>query len=436
VAHVPDGGGTFAALGGGWYLVSNSERAAGAGGVSVIRFASDGTITEAGQLLGATTLNCSGGVTPWGTYLSCEEFEGGNVWEVDPTGVTPPVRRPLLGTFQHEAACVDPVRQHVYLTEDKSDGCLYRFRPTAYPDLSAGVLEVAIVAPDSTVTWQPVPDPAGAPTPTRKQVAGATVCNGGEGMWYDDGVVYFTTKGDRRVWMYHAATGRIEILYDLAKADADTPLRDVDNCVVSKSGDLFICEDGDNLEICMITPDRYISAFLRLDGVVHNGPAGPSSNETTGVVFDPSGTRMYFAAQRSFGGGAIYEVSGPFRLTRPAAPVTPVNRPVTPPPAEPVATDPPAPTPPAPVAPDTARPVVSVQSLARTLKMRAFLDRGLSVQFAISEPAGIELELRAPGFGVVARQRTTSRSAGSCACGCASARQPCASGCAGVGDAP
>jgi hypothetical protein len=71
-----------------------------------------------------------------------------------------------------------------------------------------------------------------------------------------------------------------------------------------------------------------------------------------------------------------------------------------------VATDPPAPTPPAPVAPDTARPVVSVQSLARTLKMRAFLDRGLSVQFAISEPAGIELELRAPGFGVLARQRT------------------------------
>ena len=38
------------------------------------------------------------------------------------------------------------------------------------------------------------------------------------------------------------------------------------------------------------------------------------------MVFDPSGTRMYFSSQRAFpkskllpGPGAIYEVTGPFR---------------------------------------------------------------------------------------------------------------------------
>jgi hypothetical protein len=39
-----------------------------------------------------------------------------------------------------------------------------------------------------------------------------------------------------------------------------------------------------------------------------------------GVIFDPSGTRMYFSSQRSFGGpGAVFEVTGPFRQTRPPA---------------------------------------------------------------------------------------------------------------------
>ena len=46
-------------------------------------------------------------------------------------------------------------------------------------------------------------------------------------------------------------------------------------------------------------------------------------SELTGVVFDPSGTRMYFSSQRAFpksellpGPGAIYEVTGPFRGAR------------------------------------------------------------------------------------------------------------------------
>ena len=29
---------------------------------------------------------------------------------------------------------------------------------------------------------------------------GSTAFNGGEGVWFDSGHVYFTTKGDNRVW--------------------------------------------------------------------------------------------------------------------------------------------------------------------------------------------------------------------------------------------
>jgi len=148
-----DGAATFATPDGGWILVNNSETDAGAGGgASAIRFAADGSIADAYRVLGGTSSNCAGGPTPWGTWLSCEEQDDGQVWECDPTGSKPAVARPALGLFSHEAAAVDPVHQHVYLTEDQGDGGLYRFTPDAYPDLAKGRLEVAVVAADGRVT--------------------------------------------------------------------------------------------------------------------------------------------------------------------------------------------------------------------------------------------------------------------------------------------
>jgi len=69
----------------------------------------------------------------------------------------------------------------------------------------------------------------------------------------------------------------------------------------------------------LITPDRQAARFLEVTGVGQRVPPGlpeDIDNEITGVIFDPSGTRMYFSAQRSFGTGVVYEVTGPFRRNR------------------------------------------------------------------------------------------------------------------------
>jgi hypothetical protein len=298
----PDGGACFPD-GDGWVYVSNSEIPL-LGGATAIRFGPDAAVRGAYRILSGTDLNRAGGATPWNTWLSCEEVSRGRVFECDPYGVRAAMPRLAMGRFRHEAAACDPDRQVVYMTEDEPDGCLYRFRPVHWGDLTTGRLEVLCSLGGGAVTWRRVPNPAALLEATRHQVDDAVRFDGGEGCHYSGGVCFLTTKGDNRVWGYDAEDERLEIVYD-----AGAPLNGVDDITGSSAGDLYVAEDGGNMEINLITPDRAVTPFLRVEG--HPG------SEITGPAFSPGGDRLYFSSQRgtsgSSSGGITYCVTGPFR---------------------------------------------------------------------------------------------------------------------------
>ena len=311
----PDGGACFETDGGGWIYVSNSEMPVG--GVGAIVFDSTGEVIDSYTILENTRRNCSGGATPWGSWLSCEEVANGLVWECYPDGKTQAIVRPALGVFNHEAVAVDEKNRLLYLTEDKKDGCLYRFKAErltvmGHPDLSSGRLEVAVLKNAQMVElegfeleWVRVPDPQAELLATRKQVSSAMKFNGGEGIAYFDGKIVFTTKGDNRVWSYDTADQRLVILYD-AHESLTPILTGVDNITVSQDGDIYVAEDGGNLQIVVIDNRGSLYPIAQLEW--HD------SSEIAGLAFSPNGRRLYFSSQRGESGssedGVTFEIQG------------------------------------------------------------------------------------------------------------------------------
>ena len=275
-------------------------------------------------VLAGTLRNCAGGPSPWG-YLSCEEsvLPGhGYVFRcrTDAARLAPPDRIAAYGHFNHEAACVDPKTLIAYLTEDRADGCLYRFKPNdpktpfegklqALAVSGSPGLDTAVALPAGQkreIRWVDVPNPDPKDDSVRLQARerGAALIRRGEGICFDAGAVYVcATSGGR------AGSGQVLRVIDGARPTVETvaesPGSEVldmpDNVVVAPFGDVYLAEDGPGEQyIRALTPDG------RIYDVARNARSG---GEFAGVCFAPDGRTLFFNMQID---GVTLAVSGPF----------------------------------------------------------------------------------------------------------------------------
>ncbi|MCB1581496.1 MAG: DUF839 domain-containing protein [Xanthomonadales bacterium] len=312
----PDGGAVYEDFSrsnqGGWVYVSNEESKTG--GVGALMFNAEGEVIDSYRILDNTLWNCAGGKTPWNTWLSAEEFPYGMVWECDPYGKNQAKAVPCLGSFEHEACAIDPMGRTIYLTEDEKNGRFYRTVLPNYPSYEGGQLQVAEVTGDpmageAKLTWHnvPNPNPKKPELETRYQVEQSTIFNGGEGIWFHAGYIYFSTKGDNRIWSLNTETQQIKVIYDF-KTSQYPVLKGVDNITVDNNGYIYVCEDGGDMQIVVLSESGKTLPLLQIEN--------QNKSEITGVAFTKDFKRMYFSSQRgpSKNGnlGITYEVTGPF----------------------------------------------------------------------------------------------------------------------------
>ena len=298
--------------------------------------------------LTGTLNNCSGGPTPWGSWISSEEVvvDAGNSgfrkdhgynFEVPATeeiGIANPIPLKAMGRFRHEAVGVDPRTSIVYQTEDLEDGLIYRFIPTYPGQLHMGgrLQALGIKGRKSldTRNWEEGVFPLQVPLEVewvdlekveapnndlrfRGYQKGAAVFARGEGMWFQNNECYFAcTSGGRKhlgqIFRYipspyegtpqeKSQPGTLELF--LEPNDSEL-VQWGDNLTVAPWGDLVVCEDNPRPYLFGVTPEGNVYKLGRNVGF---------KSELTGCVFSPSGRTLFVNIQQA---GLTLAIQGPW----------------------------------------------------------------------------------------------------------------------------
>ncbi|MDX2133619.1 MAG: DUF839 domain-containing protein [Saprospiraceae bacterium] len=247
----------------------------------------------------STNRNCSGGITPWSTILTCEEtFVAGDAngdgymdlgWivEIDPWtkqvkayGNGKKEKLWAMGRMSHENAAPHPDAVRVYYAEDGGTSCVYKFVADQPGNLYSGKLYVLKLnnplqngAPAGTTgTWVQVPNTTQNDRNNTNSIAaalGGTGFNGPEDVEYNplDDRIYFTSKGNNRVYRFKdngdnitefiEFVGNATYLINHGNGVTAEPWGGGnDNLTVDDRGNLWVLQDGSNDHVWMVTSNH------------------------------------------------------------------------------------------------------------------------------------------------------------------------------------
>lgn len=299
--------------------------------------------------LAGTLRNCSGGMTPWGSWISCEESvvrrgeyqlykSHGYCFEVPAkkSGMQEAIPIKAMGRFNHEAALVDPATGIVYMTEDRANGLFYRYIPNKSGQLLRGgklqaLALIGSVGPAAMgnrrrsllpvnvpqeVRWIDLENVESPEDDLRQQGISkdAAMFVRGEGMTLQQdkqgSLIWIMcteggAKGLGQIFHYRPSPeegkpgekkqpGKVTLF-----SEPNNPqlLRHGDNLALMPNGDLLVCEDSPrNQRLIGVTKEGYYYVIAQ---------NARSASEFTGATFSPDGSVLFINLQQQNGTLAV-----------------------------------------------------------------------------------------------------------------------------------
>ncbi|KAL7551399.1 hypothetical protein ACHAWF_015523 [Thalassiosira exigua] len=246
----------------------------------------------------------SPGHTPWNTWISCEEFEHGQCWEIDPV-----LNRTALtvlggdGGEYESVACDDrdPSNLVFYVTEDDEKGALRRFETPrsgwgALHDDANGTTTYLRVLDDGEYEWTTDEDEA-------RKSAKEHYPNA-EGVQFHEGKLYFMSKELRTMLVLDVDgnTYESEVAGKKFYGEGDYGDQPDQNVLGPTRKYMYFTEDGGESPGVYARYDGDGTYFALFQGV----PGGRyDGDETVGIALSPDHRTLYAGFQEF---GIIFEI--------------------------------------------------------------------------------------------------------------------------------